>query len=157
MFKLVFHTKYASTCTNVHVKYIAYTHVTHVPHQLDHVMFYSSPHLVFVQSVADHCLETGEVGLLLTDWLVFPNFLCTGMELCKTGSSIPRPPFSALYVRKVVAKGVPWFLNRVQKIESELAISLCVGEQCVMTSGTLPMQLLCADNLDSPQLVCYST
>ena len=27
---------------------------------------------------------------------------------------------------KVVAKGVPRFLNRVQKIENELAISLCV-------------------------------
>ena len=66
--------------------------------------------------------EHAEVGLLLTDWLVFPNFLCTRMELCKTGSSIPRPPFSALYARKVVAKGVSRFLNRVQKIESELAI-----------------------------------
>ena len=31
------------------------------------------------------------------------------------------------------------------------------GEQCVMTSGTLPMQQSCAGNLDSPQLVCYST
>ena len=70
--------------------------------------------------------EHAEVGLLLTDWLVFPNLLCTGMDCAKLAHSIPRPSFSALYARKVVAKGVSRFLNRVQKIESELAISLCV-------------------------------
>ena len=67
-----------------------------------------------------------QVGLLLTDWLVFSNFLCTGIELCKSAHSVPRQPFSALYARKAVAKGVPRFLNRAAKIESEMAISLCV-------------------------------
>ena len=91
MFKLVFHTKYASTCTNVHVKYIAYTHVTHVPHQLDHVMFYSSPHLVFVQSVADHCLETGETQRVTT---CRPSLLLTearGTLSVQTSSSLHVP------------------------------------------------------------------
>ena len=36
--------------------------------------------------------------------------------------SVPRQPFSALYARKAVAKGVPRFLNRAAKI----AVSLCV-------------------------------
>ena len=74
--------------------------------------------------------EHAQVGLLLTDWLVFSNFLCTGIELCKLDHSIPRPSFSALYARKVVAKGVPRFLNRAAKIESEMAASLCVCMKC---------------------------
>ena len=67
-----------------------------------------------------------QVGLLLTDWLVFSNFLCTRIELCSATYSVSRQPFSALYARKVVAKGVPRFLNCVAKIESEMAISLCL-------------------------------
>ena len=70
--------------------------------------------------------EHTQVGLLLTDWLVFSNFLCTGIELCKSALSVPRQPFSALYARKAVAKCVPRFLNCAAKIESEMAISLCV-------------------------------
>ena len=70
--------------------------------------------------------EHAQVGILLTDWLVFSNFLCTAIELCSATYSVPRQPFSALYARKVVAKGVPRFLNRAVKIESEMAISLCV-------------------------------
>ena len=34
--------------------------------------------------------EHAQVGLLLTDWLVFSNFLCTGIELCKSAHSVPR-------------------------------------------------------------------
>ena len=71
-------------------------------------------------------MNTRRCDFLLKDWLVFPNFLGTKIELCKSAHSVPRQPFSALYARKVVAKGLPRFLNRVQKIESELAISLCV-------------------------------
>ena len=67
--------------------------------------------------------EHAQVGLLLIDWLVF--FLIF-FALCKSAHSVPQQPFSALYAIKVVAKGIPRFLNHVQKIESELAISLCV-------------------------------
>ena len=56
--------------------------------------------------------EHVQVGLLLTDWLVFLNFLCIGIELFSATYSVPRQPFSALYARKVVAKGVPRFLCR---------------------------------------------
>ena len=53
----------------------------------------------------------------------FPNFLGIGIELCSATYSVPRQPFSALYARKVAAKGVPMFLNRVPKIE--LFLSAC--------------------------------
>ena len=66
---------------------------------------------------------------MLKDWSVFPNFGGIEIELCSATYSVPRQPFSPLYARKVAAKGVPMFINRVPKIESELAISLraCVN------------------------------
>ena len=53
--------------------------------------------------------EHAQVGLLLTDWLVFSKFFCTRIELCSATYSVPRQPFSALYARKVVARAYPGF------------------------------------------------
>ena len=64
--------------------------------------------------------EHEQVHVIIAERLVsFPNyFLCTGIELCSATLSVSQQPFSALYTRKVVAKGVLMFLNRVGKFGS---------------------------------------